>query len=228
MKQMSVKLSNCIATLMTALLVITVGPTFALAENDGTSPSLKPMAPQLDPSAERKPLRPLQAGIQHNESFGTEKKKTTPMKGSASAAPTPGFIGKLRGGAKTADSDPLRARANNNNNSGFNIQATSGFGIIGVKFVLSEGRPPIINRVFMGTPASQVGLLPNDAIVAVDGVPTSGLSKEEVYDLIIGSPGTRVNISIQRAGDFRVVNCTRMDINDIADPLVRRDYLMSM
>jgi hypothetical protein len=50
-----------------------------------------------------------------------------------------------------------------------------------------------------------------------------------VYDLIIGSPGTTVNISVMRAsGDFKVYTCTRMDINDLTDPLVRRDYLMSM
>src|SRR5262249_17746109 len=99
---------------------------------------------------------------------------------------------------------------------------------IGVKFVLQLGKPPVINRVFAGTPAAQVGLVPEDVIVAVDGVPTAGLTKEEVYDLIIGSPGTRVNISISRGGDFQVVTCTRMDINELTDPVVRRDYMMSM
>jgi C-terminal processing protease CtpA/Prc len=69
---------------------------------------------------------------------------------------------------------------------------------------------------------------PGDAIVAVDGVPTYGLAKEEVYDLIIGSPRTKVNVSIMRSGDFKVYTCTRMDINDLTDPMVRRDYMMAM
>jgi C-terminal processing protease CtpA/Prc len=106
--------------------------------------------------------------------------------------------------------------------------AESGVGIIGVKFIMTNGQPPMINRVFPGTPASEVGMRPFDVIVAVDGVPTYGLSKEEVYDLIIGVPGTDVTLSIQRSGDFTVHKVVRMDLNDIKDPIVRRDYMTQM
>lgn len=104
----------------------------------------------------------------------------------------------------------------------------SGIGIIGVKFVLFAGRNPVINRVFPLTPAFKSGIQPNDVIVAVDGVPTMGLSKEEVYDMIVGTPGTTVTLSVQSSGDFRAVTMVRMDLNDITDPFVRRDYMMSM
>ena len=86
---------------------------------------------------------------------------------------------------------------------------------------------PIINRVFPQTPAAATGVRQDDVIVAVDGVPTAGLSKEEVYDMIIGSPGTRVSLSLQHDDDYRVVNMTRMDLNDI-DPFIRREYLSMM
>jgi membrane-associated protease RseP (regulator of RpoE activity) len=216
-----------------ALLASTVAALFvscfvfspALAE-DEASASLKPMpmSPQIDPSADinHKVQKPLQATIEHTEKVGARKKP--PLK--SGVAQQGGFMGKLRGGARSATLDTLKANAANQ--SPLAVQATSGYGIIGVKFVLALGKPPVINRVFAGTPAAKVGLQPNDTIVAVDGVPTYGLSKEEVYDLIIGSPGTSVNVSIMRGADFRVVNCTRMDINDITDPLVRRDYLMNM
>jgi len=107
-------------------------------------------------------------------------------------------------------------------------EVESGVGIIGVRFEMYMGRSPVINRVFSLTPAAQQGISIGDVIVAVDGVPTAGLAKEEIYDMIVGKPGTPVTISIQRTGDFRVFNLTRMDLNDISDPHVRADYLRSM
>ncbi|HEY9789247.1 MAG TPA: PDZ domain-containing protein [Candidatus Obscuribacterales bacterium] len=223
------KLGNWMALLASVLLLSLVFPSFVMAQSD-TAPALKalPMAPQIDPTADQghKAQKPLQGTIQHNES--AQAHPAAPRKALKSGATAGnGFFGKgLRG--KMADTNPLNGRAADNGANPFNIQATSGFGIIGVKFVLAPGKPPIINRVFAGTPAAKVGMQANDAIVAVDGVPTFGLTKEEVYDLIIGSPGTTVSVSLMRGGDFRVVSCTRMDLNDIPDPIVRKDYLMAM
>jgi hypothetical protein len=194
-------------------------------------PALKAITPQMDPSVEKKPMKPLHAGLQHTENLERRKPKALRANTDATGgelrggAQQGGFAGRMRGGAQTANTDTLKSRLGNN---ALNAAATAGVGIIGVKFVLTLGKPPVINRVFPGTPAYSLGMQKNDTIVAVDGVPTYGLSKEEVYDLIIGSPGTKVNVSIMRSGDFRVYNCTRMDINDLTDPVVRRDYLMSM
>jgi C-terminal processing protease CtpA/Prc len=113
-------------------------------------------------------------------------------------------------------------------NQGLGAEIESGIGIIGVKFVMVFGRQPVINRVFPLTPAQKVGLAPNDIIVAVDGIPTVGLAKEEVYDMIVGSPGTPVTLSIERDGSYESVTMMRMDLNDITDPFVRRDYLSNM
>jgi C-terminal processing protease CtpA/Prc len=211
--------------LMLALFGSTLGMISA-ADELASAPSFKADVPKIDPNADRKPeiKKPLQAGIQLNQQ---QQIQAPPRRYQTGASDSGRFLGKLRGGAKTADGNALKGRAADQGNN-FNIGATSGFGIIGVKFVLTLGRPPVINRVFMGTPAQEVGLAPEDVIIAVDGVPTIGLSKEEVYDLIIGSPGTSVKLSIRRGGDFEVVSCRRMDINDITDPVVRRDYLTSM
>jgi C-terminal processing protease CtpA/Prc len=226
------KLGNWMGLLALVLLLSLVFPSFVMAQTGSDAgPSLKalPMAPQIDPTADQghKTQKALQGTIQHNES--TQPHPLAAQKRALKSGTTAGagFFGKgLRG--KTADLNPLTGRAADNGANPFNIQATSGFGIIGVKFVLAPGKPPIINRVFAGTPAAKVGMRPDDAIVAVDGVPTFGLTKEEVYDLIIGSPGTTVSVSIMRDGDFHVVSCTRMDLNDIPDPIVRKDYLLAM
>ena len=131
--------------------------------------------------------------------------------------------------ARAAQSNPLKANVGNNNLSA-NASNTvpNGIGIIGVKFLLAFGRMPMINRVFPGTPAWTMGLHAQDVIVAVDGVPTLGLSKEDVYGMIVGRPDTEVTISIRRNGNFIAKTMKRMDFNDIPDPMVRQDYLMSI
>lgn len=225
----------CVKRVSVALVLLSSVISLNVPVGAADAQPLKAITPHMDPDADRKaePRKPFQIGVEHTEKAETPRGK--PLKANAADSGGAlrsgvqkdhrGLLGKLRGGAKT-DNTRLNARANNV--APLQAQMQSSFGIIGVKFVLALGKPPVINRVFPGTPAYTVGLQKDDAIVAVDGVPTFGLSKEEVYDLIIGSPGTKVNVSIMRSGDFRVVTCTRMDINELTDPVVRRDYLMSM
>jgi len=209
-----------LASLVAFLLcVLPAGSCFA-----EPAPLLKPDVPKLDNStpekteqAERGQKGPLQGKVQHNE----KAYNGSPILKSG-AGRTGRYIPNLKG--KASDGQ-LSAGARDDR---LNAQAESGIGIIGVKFVMFMGRPPVINRVFPQTPAAQRGLLPNDVIVAVDGVPTLGLSKEEVYDMIVGTPGTDVTLSLRREGDYKVVTMTRMDLNDITDPFVRRDYMLSM
>lgn len=134
--------------------------------------------------------------------------------------------GKFLGGARKGQTDALKARVKDE--GALRAQAQSSIGIIGVKFVATLGKPPVINEVFPNTPADKVGLRVYDVIVAVDGVPTSGLTKDEVFDLIVGTPGTQVNLSILRNGDYSAYSCTRMDINELLDPRIRRDYMIHM
>jgi hypothetical protein len=183
---------------------------------------LKPDVPKLDtrsqppspPGPDAKPRSPLQGKVERQDKYSNS------LGGYASGG-QPGGWGKGR-----ADiTRKMRAGAKNNS---MGAQVESGIGIIGVKFVMFIGRPPVINRVFPATPAAQMGLQVNDMIVAVDGVPTFGLTKEEVYDMIVGAPGSPVTLSIKRAGDYIAVTMTRMDLNDLTDPFVRRDYMMNM
>jgi len=165
-----------------------------------------------------------------------------PLKGSVqqNVAPTPPVAPKPLSGAASDSNKTLNGKANSKSIGGLfkrkpkvdaevkqdtlNAQAQLGIGIIGVKFVMALGRPPVINRVFPGTPAFEQGLKRDDIIVAVDGVPTFGLTKDEVFNMIVGTPNTPVSISIRHNQDFRVCKMIRMDFNDIKDPQVRRDY----
>ncbi len=189
------------------LLALTVMP-----EVGAQAASYQSAEPKLDsfaaPAEPKKIHGPLQGGVQH-----VDKRQQR--------------SGKLIYGIKRGQQDTLRARVKDEN-SALKAQAESSIGIVGVKFVATLGHPPVINEVFPNTPAQQVGLRLQDMIVAVDGVPTSGLTKDEVFDLIVGTPGTQVSLSILRNGDYQVVTCTRMDINELNDPRVRRDYMIHM
>lgn len=181
----------------------------SLAETDAL---LKPDIPKLDERLKKK--QPLKGGVQHSEKLLPK----SPLNGGASDG------GNLNGKASADNSRLLRGKAKSDKPRVLNLEAQSGIGIIGVKFVMGYGRPPIINRVFPGTPAWDNGLRPRDIIVAVDGIPTYGLSKDEVYNMIVGTPHTPVTISFRRKSDFQVRKMERMDFNDITDPRVRQDY----
>ncbi|MBY0545735.1 MAG: PDZ domain-containing protein [Candidatus Obscuribacterales bacterium] len=186
-------------------------------DNTLAASSYKTAEPKLDttrPADQTKPAPkfsgPLTGNIQKLD-------KHNPAKGRSMFG---GRLGTPNGG--------LRGRTDDSLSRPLAVQAQSSIGIIGVKFVATNGAPPVINQVFPGTPADEKGLHINDRIVAVDGVPTAGLTKDEVFDLIVGSPGTPVTLSIMRGNDFSAIHCVRMDINELTDPRVRRDYMTNL
>lgn len=61
-------------------------------------------------------------------------------------------------------------------------------------------------------PASSAGLAVGDRIVAIDGLPTEGLSAAEAIALLGGSPGTSTVVSIDREGTILERTMTREDI----------------
>lgn len=221
--------------LRTTCAVFLVGSAVLTPLSFAADAELKSIAPKVDnstPTDAPKKLRPLMGSVQHSDKgqslqAGTGKTASkSRLNSSASTNQAKLGVKNLMNSLKArSDDSTLKAKVKDDQ---LRAQANSSFGIIGVKFVLTLGRPPVINRVFPGTPAWEKGLQYEDQIVAVDGVPTMGLTKDEVYDLIIGSPGTTVALTIMRNGDFMRTSCMRMDINEIRDPMVRRDYMMHM
>ncbi len=209
---------------VTLAVALTVSSNFAGAALADDDPQFKSDTPKLDTNIPKSTI--LKGGVKHEEQTPQTKQKLT---GAATGGQAQSGLSHFKLFSSKAKADKQRAlEAQTRNNALLNSQVASGIGIIGVKFVLAFGRPPVINRVFPGTPAAVVGLRNNDVIVAVDGIPTYGLTKEEVYQMIVGSPGTPVTVTVSRNGDYVPRTMNRMDFNDITDPIVRRDYLMSI
>lgn len=79
----------------------------------------------------------------------------------------------------------------------FKVTTEGEYGGIGAAIGKRNERITIISP-FEGTPAYRAGLLPGDAIIEVDGIPTEGKGVDIVVREIKGNPGTRVVLTILR------------------------------
>ncbi len=223
---------SCVACLA-CLACLAMSNAAVAGDTDNKSkaePVFKPDVPKLD-SLE-------QAGASASSTL-----KGTIEHRSAKIAPPPRKAKKLSAAAAKPADNPLNGmlRAQKDKERAIKLKAQNqafelkeeftipqSIGIIGVKFFKPIDGPAVINTVFSGTPAAKAGMQVNDMIVAVDGVPTRNLSKDQCYDLIVGSPDTPITVSVMRRTNFGVKQMVRMDFNDIPDPMVRRDYLNSL
>lgn len=82
---------------------------------------------------------------------------------------------------------------------------------IGVQFQMIDEVPTIIAPI-EGTPASEVGLLPNDVILEADGEELTGMDTNEIVNLIRGEVGSTVDLVIGRGEQTFDVTIERAEI----------------
>jgi carboxyl-terminal processing protease len=89
-----------------------------------------------------------------------------------------------------------------------------------------DDKPPrtVIMSVIPEGPAAKVGVRAGDEVVAVDGKPTQALILQAVVDLLKGSAGTSITLTLRRAGEAQplVLTMTRAKV-DV--PNVQTDIL---
>ncbi|MCL1987296.1 MAG: S41 family peptidase [Firmicutes bacterium] len=71
----------------------------------------------------------------------------------------------------------------------------------------------VITTVFAGSPAEEVGLLPGDIILEVDGTDMYGNNTEEVASLVRGTPQTAVDLRILRNNNILDFTITRRQVS---------------
>jgi carboxyl-terminal processing protease len=74
------------------------------------------------------------------------------------------------------------------------------FGGVGLQIQADDDGVPVIVEVIEGTPAARAGLAAGDRLVAIDGVSTRGGEAAEPTSRLRGKPGTKVVVSVERAG----------------------------
>lgn len=73
------------------------------------------------------------------------------------------------------------------------------YGGVGMQIENQEGAI-IVSRIFPNTPGEKGGVMAGDRIMKVDSTTVSGLRIEQVSQKLLGTPGTEVEVTFQRAG----------------------------
>jgi len=74
--------------------------------------------------------------------------------------------------------------------------------------VVQHENETLVQAPFPGSPASKAGIRPGDVILKVDGKSCTGLSTNEVADMLKGPKGTVVAISLGREGSAKPIEVT--------------------
>jgi carboxyl-terminal processing protease len=117
--------------------------------------------------------------------------------------------------AMTNSLDPFTNYISEADIEGYRIQSTGKYGGVGFRTDVHEGGQIVIVETYTGSPAEKVGLKPGDVIVKVDGKAVKGKNDEELNDILKGSPGTKVSLTLHRAGDSaksETIEVTREEI----------------
>lgn len=109
------------------------------------------------------------------------------------------YYGALHGMVEAAG-DPYTVYFDPEEAKAFNADLNRSFEGIGANIGVKEEQLQIISAL-PGTPAEAVGLKTGDAILAIDGVDTTGMPVEEAVSKIRGKAGTSVDLLIFTEGD---------------------------
>ncbi|MFB7639710.1 lmo1851 family serine protease [Peribacillus butanolivorans] len=107
--------------------------------------------------------------------------------------------GAINGMIKSLD-DPYSTYMDKKEASSFHESISSSFEGIGAEIQEQDGKIMVVSPI-KGSPAEKAGVKPNDIILSVDGKSLEGLSSSEAVLKIRGEKGTKVDLSITRAGE---------------------------
>src|SRR5262249_7543544 len=90
------------------------------------------------------------------------------------------------------------------------LDGGASFELVGIGAgLVRRGDGIVIGNVFAGDPAERNGLRAGDRIVRIDGEETNGMSLADAIQLLRGTPGTNVGVSVVREGETIEVTIER-------------------
>ena len=110
-------------------------------------------------------------------------------------------------GMITGLEDPYSTYMNQEEAKSFNESISSSFEGIGAEIQEQDGKIMVVSPI-KGSPAEKAGIKPNDIIQSVDGKSIEGLSATEAVLKIRGEKGTKVVLTISRAGESKPISIT--------------------
>lgn len=97
--------------------------------------------------------------------------------------------------------DPYTVFIEKEDNIELKIMTKGKYGGLGMRIIKREGFPTIIEPPMSETPAERAGIREGDQIIEINGKSTTKLSVDKTAKLLRGKPGTKVSITIKRAGE---------------------------
>ena len=101
----------------------------------------------------------------------------------------------------------------------FSRQTNGRYGGVGME-ITEQSTFVTVARVFPNTPAENAGIQEGDRIVQIDTQSTRGWKTQQVSNILLGTPGTKVKVTFQRPGVPApiAVNFTRAEVHIPAVP----------
>lgn len=103
--------------------------------------------------------------------------------------------------------DPHSTYINADEMKGVREDFDGSFSGIGVEFRVMDDTIRVVNTI-AGGPSAEVGIIPNDRIITIDGQSVVGIVQSEVPKLLRGKEGTKVDIEIARHGESKPLGFT--------------------
>jgi len=102
------------------------------------------------------------------------------------------------------------------------------FGGLGIRIAIREGVLIVVTPL-PGTPAYELGILPGDMIMKIEGKDTKDITLSQAVEFLRGTPGTKVTISILREGlkdliDFTITRAV-VKIESVPDARMLTDKI---
>ena len=107
--------------------------------------------------------------------------------------------------AMLASLDPYTNYISESEIEGYRFMTTGKYGGIG-SLIRTSGDYVIIAEPYEGFPAHKAGLKAGDIILSVDGKSAKGKRTDELSDVLKGTPGTSVEVEIQRPGTDKTLD----------------------
>ena len=103
--------------------------------------------------------------------------------------------------------DPHSSYMDAKNYADMQITTKGEFGGVGIEVTMEDGLIKVISPID-GTPAAKAGMKPGDYIAAIDGTSIQGMPLNDAIDKMRGPEGSKVTLTVVRAGDKKPFDMT--------------------
>jgi len=205
------------------IFVLALLMPFSVGAQADDSTSLQAQEPKLD-NAVKKPKPTLNGSvIRYAPNGGAEDNNTRGESGGVDSSPAP---------ASPSQPERPTLRGLGGGMFGFRRRLSAEefrqlqYGIAGmVSFKFIFGKSSMVLKVFPGCPAEQAGIQRGDQIIRINDVENKRTdAQREFWNKVDGPAGTPVDITVLRHGQKITFHLIRMNIEDIPDDRLRREF----